>query len=44
MSQHTKSTPKPKRRDKSADALRSNLMKRKEQARARAEQQNTEKK
>lgn len=35
---------RPRRVDKSADALRENLMKRKAQARARAEQTKTEKK
>jgi hypothetical protein len=38
------SKPRPRRTDKSADALRENLMKRKAQARARAEQTKTEKK
>ena len=38
------SKPRPRRVDKSADALRENLMKRKAQARARAEHTKTEKK
>ncbi|TAL33475.1 MAG: hypothetical protein EPN97_09320 [Alphaproteobacteria bacterium] len=38
------SKARPRRVDKSADALRGNLMKRKAQARARAEQTKTEKK
>ena len=40
---NSKKTP-PRRVEKSADALRENLMKRKAQARARAEQSTTEKK
>ncbi len=44
MGQHTKSTTPPKRKQKSADNLRQNLLKRKEQARARSAQQETEKK
>ena len=43
MGQYTKSTNPPRRKQKSADNLRQNLQKRKEQARARA-QQETEKK
>jgi hypothetical protein len=38
------SKSRPRRVDKSAEALRENLMKRKAQARARAEQSTTEKK
>lgn len=46
MNRKTGNNKKPPRRrmDKSADALRENLMKRKAQARARAEQPPTEKK
>lgn len=46
MNRKTENNPKTRKRrvDKSADALRENLMKRKQQARARAEQTETEKK